>query len=63
MDSQMPSTSQNSGKISTAADWNTNVLKNDIEAETSPLFSAVKNAEAKMANPENRNDNAFHHIP
>lgn len=31
--------------------WNTKVLKNDITAETNPLFKDVKNDEAKILNP------------
>lgn len=34
--------------------WKTSVLKNEIIAEITPLFSAVKNDEPKMLNPANR---------
>ena len=53
----MPSSCQISGSSSTAATWNTSVRKNDISAEVSPSFSAVKNEEPKIEKPENRNEN------
>ena len=31
--------------------WKTRVLKNEIAAETAPLFNAVKNDELKILNP------------
>ena len=54
MDSQIPSTPQISGNTSTAATWNTSVRRKEMAADTSPLFSAVKKEEPKMANPESR---------
>ena len=56
LDSQIPSSSQMSGKMSTAAIWNTSVRKNEMSAEVSPSPSAVKNDEPKIENPESRNE-------
>ena len=56
IDSQIPSSSQMSGKMSTAAIWNTSVRKNEMSAEVSPSPSAVKNDEPKIENPESRNE-------
>ena len=50
----MPSTPSNTGKSSTAPSSKTNVRKNDISADTCPLFKAVKNEEPKMAIPVKR---------
>ena len=55
----MPSMSSTSGSTSTANTWNTSVRKNEMAAEMAPLFSAVKNADAKMLNPHSRNENAY----
>lgn len=49
--SQIPFTPQIAGNMNIIAIWNTNVLKNDITAETSPLFNAVKNDELNILNP------------
>ena len=38
------------GRIRIIATWNTNVLKNDIRADTNPLFSAVKKDDANILN-------------
>ena len=56
MENQMPSSCQKSGKISTDRHWNTNVLRNEIKAETRPSPSAVKKEEPKMAKPENKKE-------
>lgn len=56
-DIQIPSKSKNTGRISTAASWNTSVLRNETAADIAPLFSAVKNDEVNILNPENRNVN------
>ena len=48
---QIPFTPQIAGNMNIIAIWNTNVLKNDITAETSPLFNAVKNDELNILNP------------
>lgn len=56
MESQIPSTCQSNGKVSTAAIWNTRVLIKEMAAEISPLFRAVKNDEPKIANPENKKE-------
>jgi hypothetical protein len=36
--------------------WNNNVLKNEISADTAPLFRAVKKEEPKIPNPLNKNE-------
>lgn len=56
MESQIPSTCQNNGKINTAAAWNTMVLIKEMAADIRPLFNAVKNEELKMTNPENKKE-------
>lgn len=53
----MPSTSNNIGNSNTAPSSKTNVLKNDINADTCPLFKAVKKAEPKIAIPVNKYEN------
>ena len=58
IDTQIPSTSNRSGKMTTADIWNTNVLKKEMSADTSPLFSAVKNEEPNIAIPANRKEKA-----
>lgn len=58
-ESQMPSMPNSIGSTMTAATWNTSVRRNEMTAETSPLLSAVKNAEAYMANPMNRKHRAY----
>ena len=55
---QMPSTSKISGSRITDDVWKTSVRKKEIAAEIRPLFSAVKNEDAKILKPENRNANA-----
>ena len=52
---QMPSTPRSRGRRMTEDVWNTSVRKNEIAAEISPLSSAVKNDEAKMLKPANKN--------
>ena len=46
------------GRISTAATSNTSVRKNEISAEVSPSFSAVKKPEPNTAKPMNKKDSA-----
>ncbi len=58
MEIQMPSIPQNTGKISTAETWNTNVRRNEIIAELRPSLRAVKKPEVKMENPISRKDRA-----
>ena len=41
----------------TEAVWNTSVRKKEIAAEISPLPSAVKNDEANILKPANKNAN------
>ena len=45
-DSQMPSMPNSIGSTMTAATWKTRVRRNEMSAETRPLLSAVKKAEA-----------------
>ena len=52
---QMPSTSKISGRMSTEAVWNTSVRRKEIAAEINPFSSAVKNDEAKILKPANKN--------
>ena len=54
---QMPSTPKISGRRMTDEVWSTSVRKNEITAEMSPLFNAVKNEDAKILKPANRNAN------
>ena len=45
IESQIPSTPMKTGSTSTTMIWKTRVRRNEITAETTPLLSAVKNAE------------------
>ena len=54
---QTPSKPKKRGKIKTAATSKTTVRRKEIAAETIPLFNAVKNEDAKILNPANRNAN------
>lgn len=56
MAAQMPSMPQKIGKISTAATWNTTVLRKEIVADTIPLLRAVKNEEPKILNPQSKKE-------
>ena len=49
-----PAASKINGRVRTAAVWNNSVRKNEIMADTGPLFSAVKKEEPKIANPVNK---------
>lgn len=51
---QIPSLPMNKGIKKTHPICNTNVLVEDIIAETTPLFKAVKKAEAKILNPHTK---------
>ena len=42
---QTPLIPRSSGSSRTTAIWKTSVLRNEISAESRPLFNAVKNAE------------------
>ena len=44
------------GRIHTVTMGKTRLLKKDKIADTKPLFNAVKNAEAKILNPESKNE-------
>ena len=48
----MPSTPMRSGRVKIDTIWNSSVRKKLMAADTAPLFSAVKNAEPKMLNPD-----------
>lgn len=56
-DIQIPSAFKIIGKIITAEIWKTMVLKNEINAETGPLFNAVNMDEPKIFIPANKNIN------
>ena len=51
IDTQIPSTPINKGRMNTAATWNTNVLQIDIKADIKPLLSEVNNADPNTENP------------
>lgn len=53
----IPSTPKISGKNSTDEVWNKRVRKNEMAAEMPPLLRAVKNEDANMLNPANKNAN------
>ena len=53
IDTQMPSVPINNGRRKTNPSWNTNVLKNEINAEINPLFNPVKNDDPNIENPTN----------
>lgn len=53
-----PSSSQSRGSVITQTTCNTSVRMNDMIAETSPLLSAVKNAEPKILKPITEKMNA-----
>ena len=57
IESHKPSNSRINGKVNIITIWNTSVLKNDIAADTNPLFKAVKNDDAKIFNPLIKYDN------
>ncbi len=59
MDTQIPSLPINNGRIKTAATWNTSVRRNDMIADTGPLFRAVKKDEVQIPKPENRKENEY----
>lgn len=51
---QIPSIPQRIGRSSTIEIWNTNVRRNEMAAESRPLFKAVKNADPKILKPLSR---------
>ena len=53
-ENQMPFKPQSKGKSNTAAIWNTRVRKKEINAETGPLFNAVKKEEPYIDIPAKR---------
>ncbi len=57
-ESQMPVSPRSSGRVRMMDTWNTSVLRNEISAESGPLFSAVKKEEPKIFIPQIRNDMA-----
>ena len=58
MASQMPSISKITGSRNTQINWNTSVLKNEIIADTAPLFNAVKKDDVKIFIPHKIKENA-----
>lgn len=56
IEAHIPSVPQISGIIITARIWKTRVLRNEIIAEVSPSFKAVKNDEPNIAIPAKRNE-------
>ena len=54
---QMPSTPNRSGSRRTEEVWKTSVRRKEMAAEMRPLLSAVKNEDAKILKPANRNAN------
>ena len=52
---QIPFMPNNCGIIKIDPTWNTNVRNKEINAETGPLFKAVKNHEAKIFIPAIKN--------
>ena len=54
-ENHIPSIPNNMGRSITAAVWNTNVRRKEITADVSPSFKAVKNPEANIAYPINKN--------
>ena len=48
---QIPFISRKTGRIRIAPIWNTSVLINEITAEITPLFKAVKKLEPKILKP------------
>ena len=51
MDSHMPSNCHSNGKTNTATTWYNAVREKEMIADTKPLLSAVKNADAKIDTP------------
>lgn len=54
---QIPSIPNSSGKMRTDSIWKTKVRRKEIVAEITPLFNAVKKADAKMFKPDKINAN------
>lgn len=53
---QIPFMPKTIGNTKTQMLWKSSVRKNEMRAETVPLLSAVKNAEAKILNPASKNE-------
>ena len=58
-ESQIPFIPHIAGRRNIITTWKSNVLKKDITADTTPLFKAVKNADANILNPLIKLDNVF----
>ena len=58
-DHHIPSIFQKSGSMNTNAAWSITVRMNEMSAEISPLFIAVKSAEPKIPIPQKRNDTEY----
>ena len=54
IDDHIPSTPNTNGRRKTNPSWNTNVLKNEINADINPLFNPVKNDEPNIEKPVNK---------
>ena len=57
-ENQIPFSLKNIGKMVTAKTWKSSVLKNEISAETKPLFNAVKKPEPKIFTPKTKKEMA-----
>ena len=55
-ENQSPFTPKNSGRMRIAPSSKTSVRRNEIIAEVTPSFSAVKKPEPKIANPIKKKD-------
>lgn len=53
---QIPLIPKIAGRISSAANWITRVLRKEIVAEIIPLLRPVKKPEPNILNPQNRNE-------
>ena len=54
----IPFVSNIKGRTTTEDSWNKSVLKNEITADTAPLFNAVKSPDANIFKPASKNENA-----
>ena len=58
MESQIPSIPKRIGGVRTTIIWKTRVRRKEMQAETAPLFKAVKKAEPHTLKPIGRNARA-----
>ena len=59
IDNQIPSTPKNGGSTITNINCNTKVLIKEINADTNPLFNAVKKEDEKILIPANIKENEY----